>query len=188
MSIKGQLQKAEPNKYGYVQITVAGNRYGADKKGVLSGIADGDLVEFEAFKNDRGYDTFKFQSLKKLTEAQAAVSKAAPAPTNPKDTYWADKEANDKAKEPRVSYYAAIERAIQFADVALRNGALTAFAKAKDTAKLEILTAFVDEQTQRIIAAAYSQAAPTVGLNHTVEVVAEPHLDSDDVEGDSKWK
>lgn len=155
--IKGQLQGTEVSKFGYPRMRVSGTWYGADKKGAVSA-SEGDMVEFDVFKNDRGYDTFKLQSVKKLSEEAAAKSKAAPAPGSVKDTYWADKEAKDAAKEPRISYYAASERAIQFVALAQSVGALTALAKAKDTAKLEVLTALVDEQTQRLLTASYAQA------------------------------
>lgn len=163
--IKGELSSVETNKWGFLRIQVSGTWYGSDsKKGSAPAVAGGDMVEFDAYKNDKGYDTFKFQSLKKLaTPAAVAASTAKAAPVNPKDTYWADKEAADKAKEPKIAYFAASERAIQFASLALANGAVSAFAKAKDTAKLEILTAFVDEQTQRILLASYGQKAPAIG-------------------------
>lgn len=157
MSIKGQVQAREINDYGYLRLKVSGTWYGADKKGD-SPAAVGEIIEFEAYKNTKNYDTFKLSSLKKVAGAVKGAP-VNPGPTASKDEYWAKKEANDAAKEPRISYYAASERAIQFVDLALRNGAIAAFAKSKETAKLDVLTALVDEQTQRILTASYNQAA-----------------------------
>lgn len=188
MAIKGQLQQSEINKYGFPRIKVSGSWYGADKKAGSISVSDGDIVEFEAYKNDRGYDTFKLPSLKKLaTEAAVAASKATPAKQNVKDAYWEDKEARDVAKEPRLAYFGAAKLALQFVDLALRNAAIDAFAKAKPTAKLEVLQALVFEQTQRLIAESYAQEAPTADTRLAGGEEATPTTE-DAPEGDDKWK
>lgn len=167
MSIKGQLQKREINKFGFLRIKVSGEWYGSDKKGDVS-VSEGDIVEFDAYTNDRNYATFKGASLKKVASAPAGKP-VSQGPTASKDEYWAKKEANDAAKEPRISYYAAFERAVQFTSLAFTTGALSSLTKAKDTAKLDVLIAFVDEQTQRILTASYAQAAAVSETEETVE-------------------
>ncbi len=167
--IKGQIKQSEMNQYGFFRMNVSGTWYGADKKGPVS-VADGDFVEFEAFQkagnNGKVFNNFKFQSLKKVDgvapPAAAAPAARASAPSSSgRDAYWSDKEANDRAKDPRISYQAAYERALIFTDLALRNGALGAFAKAKDTAKLAILEAFVTEQADKIMALVYAAKVPS---------------------------
>lgn len=184
MTIKGQLQARELNQYGYLRLKVSGTWYGADKKGD-SPAAVGEIVEFEPYKNAKGYDTFKSPSLKKVANAVLGA-KVDTGPTASKDEYWAKKEANDAAKEPRISYYAASERAIQFVALAFQTGSLTALTKAKDTAKLEVLTALVDEQTQRILNASYDQAVPEAIENVTAVDAAAGAEET--TEGEAEWK
>jgi uridine phosphorylase len=187
MSIKGQLQATETNDYGYARIKVSGKFYGADKKGAID-VSVGDIVEFEAFdkpgNNGKVYATFKFPSLKKVAGATPGA-KVDTGPTASKDEYWAKKEAADAAKEPRIQYMAAFERAVLFADLALRNGALTSFAKAKDTAKLEVLTAFVAETTQAIIKQSYAQTIPSATTAAPVDEAAQPEETAED---EQEWK
>lgn len=164
MSIKGAIQSKEVNDYGYVRIKVSGTWYGGDKKGDISGeIRSGDIVEFDAFdktgNNGKVYPQFKFQSLKKVAAAKAGAP-VDKGPVASKDEYWQAKEANDQAKEPRISYHAAYERALVLTDLALRNGAFDALSKAKPTLKLEILQAFVADQADHIMGLVYAAKVP----------------------------
>jgi hypothetical protein len=190
MSIKGQLQATEMNDYGYARIKVSGKFYGADKKGEIE-VSVGDMVEFDAYdktgNNGKVYAQFKSQSLKKIAAAKAGA-KVDTGPAASKDEYWSKKEANDAAKEPRIQYMAAFERAVQFVDLAFRAGALAAFDKAKPTAKLEALQALVDEQTQRIVAASYAQGvAGKAPANKAPEEETETATEGEE-EGEEQWK
>lgn len=189
MSIKDQAQAIETNDYGYLRIKLSGKWYGADKKGG-SPIQAGDLIEIDTYQNQKGYDTFKFASLKKIAGAVAGAAPIAKGPAASKDEYWTDKEARDLAKEPRINFYAAFERAVGFVALAFQVGALKSLAGAKETAKLDILTALVDEQTQRILNASYAQEAPEVGEDETETETAETSTGDDaQSEGDdSQWK
>jgi hypothetical protein len=185
MAIKGTLTKFETNNYGYSVIWVQGTRYGSDKKGTINAQA-GDTVEFEAFnkpdKNDanKSWPTFQYQTFRKLASVPASAPDAAVAASpaakvvhgstafGNRDSYWADKEARDIEKdkryqteiEPRIVFQSAFKLAVDFVDLAIRNGAFAALEKAKPTAKLEILQAFVSEQASRIIAEAYAAGVP----------------------------
>lgn len=177
MSIKGDLQVNSVNDYGYPRIKVAGVWYGADKKGDIKHLAIETMVEFETFKNAKGYDTFKIASIKAYDGPVSVPAKAAPKAfttaykvTGGKDTYWADKEARDVSKEPKIAYFAAFERALLFVTLAHTTGALSALAKAKDSSKLDILLALVDEQTQRIFDASYAQETAGKNKARAVEV------------------
>lgn len=160
MTIKGQLQAKEINDYGYARIKVAGSWYGADKKGEVSGEA-GDIVEFEPYKNAKGYDTFKSVSFKKVAGKPAGSGPVDTGPVASKDEFWAKKEARDVARDPQIAYQGAYDRALTFADLALRNGAFGAFEKAKPTAKLAILEAFVAEYADKILGLVYAVKIPT---------------------------
>ena len=189
MAIKGALQATRTNDYGYAAIKVSGTWYGADKKGSVN-VSEGDLVEFEAFKNAKNYDTYKSTSLKKLAAAQAGkpVDKG---PVASKDEYWSAKEARDVVVEPRINYFAALDRAIAFVDLALRNGAVKAYEKAKDTGKMEVLTALVYETTQKMIVEAYAQKIPsTKSVTKAVEEASDDESapDESETEGeDESW-
>jgi hypothetical protein len=160
MSIKGALQAVKMNDYGYASIKVSNTWYGGDKKGEITSVKEGDIVEFDNYKNAKNYDTFKTPSLKKIA-AKVAGTVVDKGPVASKDEYWSAKETRDLAVEPRINYFAALDRAISFVDLALRNGAIKAYEKAKDTGKLETLSALVYETTQRMIKEAYEQKIPT---------------------------
>lgn len=208
MSIKGQLQSAEVNDWGYARIKVSGTYYGADKKGQISAVV-GDLVEFEAYdkagNNGKTYPTFKFASLRKVAGGVASQgggeNAAGEARTGSvgalgqrsvhqlfgtKDAYWAEKEANDKAKDPRISFQASYERAILFTDLAIRNGAFEALAKAKNhTQKLEILQAFVAEQADHIMGLVYAAKVPSAKA--APEKAGEAEQEADEPEQQESW-
>jgi hypothetical protein len=183
VSVKGQVQKREVNKYGYLRLKISGAWYGADKKGDHP-VVEGDVVEVDAYQNEKGFETFKLASLRKVSGATAGKA-VDQGPVASKDEYWAAKEARDLEKEPRINYYAAFERAVLFTQLAIAAGAFEAIKKAKETAKLDILTAFVDEQTQRILAGSYSQEAPEVGGETGADATEETSEASS--EDDGKW-
>lgn len=167
MQITGQLTKVETNSFGYTSYSVGGKRYGGDVKGDAKA-AVGDTVTFETFqkpgKDGKQWDTVKVATIAKVSAAAApAPSRAAPSVVlqgaGSRDTYWADKAATDAAKEPRISYMAAYERAILFADLAIRNECFPLKA-AKASAKLEVLESFVDEVTARIMRDAFAAEVP----------------------------
>lgn len=182
MSIQnGQIQTTQTNTYGFTSYKIGGKWYGSDAKGGPKG-SEGDAIQFEAFnkqdKNnpDKFYPTIKVATIVKVSGGGQAPAGATGAvastgssggykstgPGTGRDTYWADKAKSDSEKDPRIAYFASSERAIQFVDLAIRNGAFKALEKAKDTSKLEILESFVNEQTIRIMAASYAATVPSV--------------------------
>lgn len=181
--IKGQLTKSETNGYGYTTVWVSGTRYGSDAKGKIFANV-GDTVEFDAFdkegKDGRMWPTFKLQTFKKAVETSVGTPTASVSSGNAskpgvsqgstRDTYWSDKAAEDAKRDPRISYQGAYDRALTFADLALRNGAFAALGKAKDTAKLGILEAFVSEYADKIMSQTYSATVPAPKAAITVTV------------------
>ena len=93
-----------------------------------------------------------------------------------RDSYWSDKSAEDAKKDPRIVYQSSYDRAISFVDLAIRNGAFAALTKAKDTSKLEILQAFVDEQAERIMRQVYAAKVPAA---EPAKAAAVAELESD---------
>lgn len=171
MTIKGTLQTTKTNDYGFTAVKMGGAWYGADKKGFKPEATEGQLVEFEAFKNAKGYDTYKTTTFKvvagavesvgvKYGDGASSVGSGTNAAAGNREGYWQAKGSEDAKRDPRISYFASLERAIQFVDLALRNGAIGAYEKAKATGKLEVLTALVYETTQRIMREAYTQEVP----------------------------
>lgn len=190
MSIKGAIQSKEINDYGFARIKVSGTWYGGDKKGDISSeIHSGDIVEFEAYekegKNGKFYSSFKSQSLKKVSAAKAGAP-VDKGPVASKDEYWATKEARDIAKDPQIAYQGSYDRALTFADLALRNGAFDALAKAKPTARLEVLQAFVEEQAVRIMGLVYAAQVPAKTAQPTSAVDASEETE-EEVEDETSW-
>ena len=189
--MKGQLQAKEMNDWGFARVKVAGTWYGSDKKGSPPACEVGDIIEFENFtkpgKDGKTYNNFKFGSFARVSGAPAGKP-VDTGPTASKDEYWAKKEANDAAKEPRIIYFAAFERAVQFIKLAFTAGALDAVTKVKkDADKFDVLAKLVDDTAQRLIANAYGQAAtasPAAPAAEAVDESAQPEETADD--GD-KW-
>jgi hypothetical protein len=205
MPIVGIVQTTKSNDWGFTSYKVSNTWYGADTKGPPRA-SEGDKITFEAYekagKDGRTYPTIKLATFKKLskeanessqdatsTRAAAAVTSNANAqgskPSFVRDAYWQDKAAEDKLREPRIVYQAAYERALQFVDLAIRNGAFAALEKAKPAGKLEILEAFVNEQTDKILRQAFAAAVPKPENAKPADEPAE--LESDLPETDEAW-
>ena len=194
MSIIGIVQTTKTNDYGYTSYKVSSTWYGADSKGPARA-SEGEKVSFDAFdkpgKEGKVYPTIKLATFKKVpvdsgsanigsaTTGAATKANGAAFSAGSRDSYWADKAKSDEAKEPRISYFAALDRAIAFVDLALRNGAIKAYEAAKATGKLEVLTALVYETTQRIMAEAYTQAVPDAASAPKQPRPAQAELESD---------
>lgn len=204
MSIKGNVQTTKTNDWGYTSYKVSSTWYGADSKGPPRA-SEGELVEFEAFdkpgQGGKVYPTIKLATFKKISAPAAGLDSNAQGSaaantgksgsavsTNSgpsRDTYWSDKAAEDAKKDPRIVYQSSYDRAISFVDLAIRNGAFEAMGKAKQTAKLEILQAFVDEQAERIMRQVYVAKVPEPGNKGTTteqvatDLPAQPELESD---------
>jgi hypothetical protein len=165
-NVTGQIQTTKTNDYGFTSYKVNGSWFGADTKGPPRA-SEGETVSFEAYdkagKDGRVWPTIKLASFKKSAPAGLAQAVTPPgtpyvAPAGSKDTYWADKAKTDEARDPRISYQGALERAIAFADLAFRAAALP-LPKA-DNKKLDVLAAFVDETANRFLAQTYAATVP----------------------------
>lgn len=172
---------SRPNKGGFQAIKVEDAWYGLPKKGP-PGVDKGDSVSFNFYVKDGQYKTIKGEISKKAQNApvQGIPNQAAGKNSyQAKDDYWAAKEKHDKeVVQPRITYLAAYERAVQFAVLAVDNGAIPGLEKAKPNDRLSVLTSFVDELTNNIIlkandTAAGAKAATDFGKNNVKEEVAE---------------
>jgi hypothetical protein len=189
MTIRGTLEKKELNGFGYSVVFVSKTRYSTDKKGEIPAEV-GDQVEFTAFdkpgKDGRAWPTIQLATFKKVTgSATAGVGSNATAvpstnggksgsnvATNSgsgRDSYWSDKAAEDAKKDPRIVFQSSYERALLFARLAIDTKCFEALEKAKPTARLEVLTAFVDEQAARIFKAVYAASVPTAEVTKVTE-------------------
>ena len=189
--MNGTIQDTNgPNAYGFIRYKID-NKWISSDKGVSMEV--GKSYDFEVYKNPKGYDTIKKGSIKESSGATAGGLGAVPSGKGnqsfggagtafgSRDTYWSDKAKTDEAKDPRIAYFASHERAISFVDLAIRAGAFKALEKAKDTSKLEVLQAFVSEQTSRIMAESYEAEVPTKKLSELVsDLVDEPADDAGD--------
>lgn len=180
--ITGIVQTTRTNDYGYSSYKISSTWYGADSKGPPRA-SEGEKVSFEAFdkpgKDGKVYPTIKLATFKKVaptpdqnpspaSNSNTAVSRNVSSQSSgTRDSYWSDKEANDKLKEPRIAYQASFERAILFVDLAIRSKCFQALEKAKETEKLGILQAFVDEQAERIMKQVYAAKIPEAGNKGT---------------------
>jgi hypothetical protein len=172
--ITGTIQTTKTNDWGFTSYKVNGVWYGADAKGPPRA-SEGESVAFEDFqksgKDGRQWPTIKLATFRKVAaQAPAAhpsgmgtgAAASHPVAHSSRDSYWTDKAISDAAKDPRISLQGAYKVAVEFLPIALANGALPDFAKAKPVQKLEILQAFLDEEAQRIHTASYAAKVPTV--------------------------
>ena len=197
--ITGIVQTTRTNDYGYASYKISSTWYGADSKGPPRA-SEGEKVTFEAFdkpgKEGKVYPTIKLATFRKVaaTAAEGNSNAGAPAPTNAsksgsnvpsnsgtsRDSYWADKAAEDAKKDPRIVFQSSYERAILFSRLAIDTKCFEALEKAKPTARLEVLTAFVDEQAARIFKAVYAAEVPKVEVKDAVAAPAEIESDPEE--------
>jgi hypothetical protein len=179
--ISGKVAFIDPNKFGYApSLKVNGVKYGGDAKGAFPDIQVGDTVEFEAFEapgqNGKSWPKYKLQTLRKLPAADATVANGGGSTSTAKvsgnvrasysagtggtrESYWADKAKDDSARDPRISYQGALDRAISFATLAVT--ALALPLPKTESKRLEVLQAFVDETALRFMAQTYAARVPT---------------------------
>lgn len=197
--ITGIVQTSKTNDYGYTSYKVSSTWYGSDSKGPPRA-SEGEKVSFEAFdkpgKEGRVFPTIKLATFKKVsgggsTEQPASsgvsVGRVSGVASGTRDNYWADKATEDSKRDPRIVYQSSYERAILFVDLAIKNGAFDALAKAKPTARLEILTAFVDEQAERIMKNVYAAEVPTASNSQKECTPAKEEVVKEEVESEEQW-
>lgn len=178
--ITGIVQTTRTNDYGYSSYKISSTWYGADSKGPPRA-SEGEKVTFEAFdkpgKEGKVYPTIKLATFRKIAASASSNESAhvsssgadlasgnaqrpAGSSAGTRDTYWADKAVEDAKKDPRIVFQSSYERAIRFAELAIATKCFEALEKAKPTSRLEVLTAFVDEQASRIFKAVYAAEVP----------------------------
>lgn len=206
-NINGVIQTHKTNGWGFTSYKINGQWWGADAKGGPKA-SEGESVTFDGFDKPskdggRSFPTIKLATFRKVTNPSGSDSLGAAAGSvssvgtpngysarsnaqqayGSRDTYWADKAKSDEAKDPRIAYFAASERAIQFVDLALRNGAFIkdkAWDKVKQTDKLQVLEAFVDEQTTRIMRGSYAATVPDTSVPPSERTDADKAGDPDE--------
>ena len=123
------------------------------------------------------------QAVAKTSTSQSSTKSSYQA----KDDYWAAKEQYEReVVQPRITFLAAYERAVHFADIVERAKAVPGLDKAKPEARLEILSAFVFELTDDLVARANATNKAT---KKPAKVAAESApADSAQVEGEGSWE
>lgn len=165
----GIVKFIDANKFGYTPtLNVNGVKYGGDTKldrasnlSAIQSIKQGDTVEFESFStesNGKTYQKYKAASLKIVPADKATTAAAASGARNFGNGSAATPAVDWDAKDARISYQGALERAIRFTDLALKYLALP-LPKA-DNKKLEVLQAFVDEQALKYHTDSYAATTP----------------------------
>jgi hypothetical protein len=152
----GRISAIKKNDHGYYAFKIGEAWYNAGKKFEFE---KGDVIEFDFYLKDDKWKTVK-GDISKLEQAPAASSAPAKGGVS-RDDYWTRKEAKDDAAIPRIIYMAAYERAVQFAALALANGALS-LEKVKQADKLDIIQKFVEEHAFRIAGASLAATLTAV--------------------------
>jgi len=150
-----------PNKGGYYSIKVGGVWHGIGK--MPPAFQKGAQVSFNAYLKDGQYSTVKGPIAVVDAPPPTKADTSPPAPRHPvdqaKDNYWRNKEKGDAAKDARISFFAAYERALGFVQLAIANGAFPKVEKAKPADKLDVLRAFVLEVTNELVALSSGEKA-----------------------------
>jgi hypothetical protein len=170
----GRISVVKQNAAGYYAFKIGEVWYNAGKSFPFE---KGDVVEFDFYLKDDKWKTLKGEA-RKIEVAPAASSKAAPGG---RDDYWAKKEQRDTEATPRIIYMASYERAVQFATLALANGAIS-LEKVKPADKLDVIQKFVDEQALRI-----ASASLAARMADTPPVPAPEPQKKEEEEDPEKW-
>lgn len=144
---------AGPNKGGYYALKVGGAFYNLSKKEAPE-VQKGQNVTFGFYLKDD-----KYKTVKGPVTVVGAPQAPGPAPQGSngsgsagQSAYWAKREAGEAERDARISYFAAYERALGFVQLAIAQGAFPSLEKAKPAQKLDVLSAFVADVTQKLIA------------------------------------
>jgi hypothetical protein len=163
-TIEGQVAVAKKNDFGFWSVKIEGDKnwYGAGK--FSPGVEKGDMVSFQAYENDKGYQTIKGK-VKKTGTAQKTAGGGKAGGTD-----W-------DAKDARISYQGARKIAVTEVQAYLAAGALKLPAKQPDI--LAAVQALIDETAIRIHELSYA-STPTKPKAKVVDPEAPPADDAEE--------
>lgn len=195
-TVKGRVEFVKKNDYGFYSIKIGEKWYSASKKN--PGVSKGDLVSGSYFIKDEKWATLK-GDLEVLEDSPGGDDSDDEAPTAKKsaykkpaysggsnrDEYWTKKAETDAAKEPRIAYFAALERAILAAGVALENGAFN-LEKAKPADRLKVIEAYIEHLVGKYTEAANNAGKPAPKAEEEESEQSEEATETE--ESDESWE
>jgi hypothetical protein len=150
--VKGVVQEAGTNKFGYYFLKTNGTTYGFFKTDPKC--HTGDVVEFVATQNDKGYWNGKGNvtnhgqpAAPVMTSAPAIPTQRAPSNTLSKDDYWVNREARDLDTQKRIQFQASRNASIAFVDLLLKYDAVQFAAKSTKENKADAIEGLVNHYT-----------------------------------------
>lgn len=165
MQASGVVQKINKNGGGFYGVRVNNEWFGLSKSAPK--FQEGDSVSFEYYLKDDKYKTVKGSVDVKAAEPPTETKQQSAGGKHYRDTYWNDKAAADAAKEPRIAYQGAYERAVEVFKIVEAKGGYPAIEKAKAANKLGVIRALIEAEADHIMALAWNAKAPAEGVKGT---------------------
>lgn len=184
MAIKGKIEAVSENKAGYWAIKVNGDWYGTGAKDE-PGFGKGDLVSFDYYKKDGRWLQVKGEIEAAKGGSKSGGTSGARSSGGDKDGYWNAKAAADAAREPRIAFQGAFERAIEVFKIADAKGAYPSLEKVKPAERLGAIRALVEAEALHIMQLSWNAVIP--GATEKVADDEEDGDESSDEDGDDKW-
>tara|TARA_R100001082_G_scaffold13564_2_gene6992 strand:+ start:621 stop:1181 length:561 start_codon:yes stop_codon:yes gene_type:complete len=138
-----------------VSASISGAWYGAGFDASKLPFKEGNTIKF-AYTEKGIYKNMDLKSVEvidasentNMKEQQATPKvKVTAGATVTRDSYWSNKEEEDKLRSKEIRYEACLQRAISMVDLLITSGALTLGANAKK--KVEIIDSTVDAYTRK---------------------------------------
>jgi len=136
-----------------VSVSISGAWYGAGFDVNKLPFKEGNSIKFVytekgIYKNIdlKSVEVVDASETSNLQPAAAPKAKVTAGATVTRDSYWSNKEEEDKFRSKEIRYEACLQRAIAMVDLLITSGALTLGANAKK--KVEIIDNAVDSYTK----------------------------------------
>ena len=146
--IKGKVQKisSRDTQYGAMySIQVNGEYYSVGK--YPPKCAEGDYVKFDVTQNGKYWNLTKGSKVEKVSAEDVPASSSSPSAAS--SGYSRPAYGGDDKRQEVISKQAARNSALEFTQLALSCGAIEFPKTASADKKFAILTAFVDETTEK---------------------------------------
>tara|TARA_R100001082_G_scaffold78608_2_gene46119 strand:+ start:621 stop:1181 length:561 start_codon:yes stop_codon:yes gene_type:complete len=138
-----------------VSASISGTWYGAGFDVSKLPFKEGNTIKF-VYTEKGIYKNIDLKSVEVIDASENSnMQPQAPSPkqkvtagaTVTRDSYWSNKEADDKLRSKEIRYEACLQRAIAMVDLLVTSGALTLGANAKK--KVEIIDTTVEAYTRK---------------------------------------
>ena len=135
-----------------VSVSISGAWYGAGFDATKLPFKEGNTIKFVytekgIYKNMdlKSVEVMDASETSNLQPAASPKAKVTAGATVTRDSYWSNKEEEDKLRSKEIRYEACLQRAIAMVDLLITSGALTLGANAKK--KVEIIDSTVEAYT-----------------------------------------